>query len=248
MIMSAQKSHYRKFTAMLLAILILLLSVEADNVLAAFTPSLPLYIAVDKTGDVSITSGKLETPAHVVTLGKPLDASALAHLGNNLVVLRMQDQEVVYDMRSYQVSKIEFDRGYYSAAGLYYQGSALIVDVQRLAVLNESTIGLLNNRAGIPVKEGRRSCFDSVFKSGMRAVVQTPVRMRYLPFVPEDVDLNWIGSLRKDEKLIIRDKKCNAGVWLRVQRESGKTGWAKEWGLSEELVERTFIRLPEPDE
>lgn len=96
----------------------------------------------------------------------------------------------------------------------------------------------------IAPESGRRSCQQSAFSEDMYGVVVTPVRLHHRPYIPKNPKSNWAGSLRQGEIVHVLEIYCKKGVWLKVQRQSGSIGWAKEWGLSKDLVETTYI-VPE---
>jgi hypothetical protein len=209
-------------------------------------PPIPLYIAISFQGEISLTSGLLKIPSLIVQTKNLLDASALSALASKTLVVRLNGLDTLYDLHDRSVRLIQFDRGYYQASRLQAWGNALLLETQKTYVMNEKPNASLVNETQVTTETGRRSCFESAFKSGMIGFVSNPVRLRAIPLIPDLVELNWIGSLWQGEKLLIRDRYCNAGVWLRVERSTGTIGWAKEWGLSEELKETTFIAPPPP--
>ncbi|MBN2548308.1 MAG: hypothetical protein JXB15_04055 [Anaerolineales bacterium] len=218
---------------------------QAANPTAKIEKPIPLFIAISHAGEISVTSGDIDVPNRVVVLTTSLDSGVLAQLGGRMLAVRLNGKDTLYDLRKHPVISVQFDRGYYSAVRLSQVGNTLLLEAARTLALNEQPMKGLVNQTNIQTQQGRRSCFESKFKSGMTGAVVNAVRLRALPYVPENVDENWIGSLRKSEKLLIRDRFCNEGVWLLVQRESGRVGWAKEWGLSETLLEKTFIEPAE---
>lgn len=218
---------------------------KAQQITAKVENPVPLFIAISHGGEISLTSGEIDAPTLAVSLSASLDSGVLTQLGGRMLAVRLNGKDTLYDLHKHPVKSIQFDRGYYSAVRLSQLGNTLLLEAARTLALNEQPLKGLVNQTSIQTLQGRRSCFESKFKSGMTGAVVNPVRLRSLPYVPENVDENWIGSLRKSEKLLIRTRYCNAGVWLLVQRESGRIGWAKEWGLSETLQEKTFIEPAE---
>ena len=216
-------------------------------------PAIPLFIAVSHEGELSVTSGLLDAPTLSVRLSITLSDRALKMMTNKILVVRLVDltrtgRDTIFDLKEHPINQIQFDRGYYQASRLTYLGdNTLLLELHRTLYMNQQPMQALVNRTKIQTKNGRISCFETAFRRmGMVGAVVNSVRLRLLPFVPMEVDENWIGSLYKNEQVIVHGRFCNAGMWLRVERASGRIGWAKEWGLSEELNERTFIAPAEP--
>jgi hypothetical protein len=246
--LSQAAKHTARLTRLIIpALLLVILSVSINPVYAVTPtptpkiPPIPLYLGIDQFGAISLTSGYMELPRQVARLKAPAAASQLMLLGEKLFVLRFDGYDTVFDLEKHPVNVINFDRGFYQAVKLSTNNNSLLVEAKRTFVRNDKPDSQLTNLTAIQLQAGRRSCLESAFHSRMDGVVLNPVRLRKYPYIPEDLDLNWIGSLRTREPVYILQTYCNAGSWLRIQRESGRIGWAKEWGLTEELVERTFI-------
>jgi len=231
-------------------IVVLAFSVAPCQPGEAYAPEqrpVPLYFAIDNFGHISATSGDMGVPTRMVVTKKPLSPDILHWMGNRLLIVRFDGKDAIFDLRDHSVNAIQFDRGYYSATHLKTRDNALILEAQRTFVMNEQPMQKLVNDTQITTKTGRRSCLESAFTSrGMYGVVRHAVRLRKQPYVPEDLDENWTGSLRSDERVYVSLTYCNAGVWLKVERYSGRVGWAKEWGLTEDLVEILFIDRYKP--
>jgi hypothetical protein len=204
-------------------------------------PPIALYFAIDHFGTISISTGSAVIPEQVAQLDHNPSVSELNSLGARLLIVRFDNRYSVFNLQGRPVSKITFDRGYYQADRLYAQGVNLVLNTSRAFVRNEAPNEKLHNLANLPVATGRRSCLETAFRSNMKGVVLNPVRLRKFPYIPMELDSNWLGSLQSREVLFILQTYCNAGSWLRIERASGEIGWAKEWGLTEKLQERTFI-------
>lgn len=205
-------------------------------------PPMPLFMAIDHFGTITLTTGEAEQPRRVTRLKAPTSFPVLATLGQNLFVIRFDGYDLIYDLGSRPVGVITFDRGFYKATHLSVLRNALVIEASRTFVRNDTPIATLANPTAAKVETGRRSCLESAFHSRMEGVVVEAVRLRKQPYIPMDLDTNWMGSLRTREKVFVLLTYCNAGSWLRVQDEAGNIGWAKEWGLTEKLIERTFIQ------
>lgn len=204
-------------------------------------PSLPLYMAIDHFGKISLTTGEKEQPRQITRLKAPTSFAVLASLGQNLLVIRFDGYDLIFDLGERPAGVITFDRGFYAAKRLSVLRNALVIEAARTFVRNDTPIAGLANPAAAKVATGRRSCMETAFHSRMEGVVLNAVRLRKEPYIPMELDTNWIGSLRTREKVYILLTYCNAGSWLRVQDEAGNIGWAKEWGLTEKLLETTYI-------
>lgn len=227
---------------LILALLFSLAPAQPGQAAAIPKNPIPLYLAINNFGEISLTSGLMGVPSYVITLTGPLSDEVLNLIGKNLLIVRFDDKEAVYNLQDYPVSSIQFDRGYYNVTQLSASGERTYVQAFRTFVVNEKPIQDLTNTTPLQTITGRRSCFDTAFHTKMYGTVVFPVRLRKEPYVPKCLDMNWKGSLRQNERLWIKSIYCNAGVWLKVERITGTIGWAKEWGLSEALVETTFIR------
>ena len=219
-------------------------------------PPIPLYLSIDQFGRISLTSGvSMEVPRLLSRQGQgpaaaapapwtpsqPYNAPPAPASDAYRIVVRFDGYSYIYDLQKRPISEINFDRGYYQVTQLSRQGNVWEVQAMRTFVRNDIPNAELFNLTATKIKTGRRSCLETAFHSRMWARVSLPVRMRHEPYIPMDLDINWTGSLRSGERIFILITYCNAGSWLRLERESGTIGWAKEWGLTEELVERTFI-------
>lgn len=215
-----------------------------EESLPAQPAPIPLFLAVSHSGQISATSGVMGLPIPKGSMRQSLPDSALNALGRSLLIVRLNGTETIFDLNDHPISEIEFQRGYYRADRLYTSAGRTILEASRVASLVETPIASLSNDTKVKIKTGRMSCFETSFPNNMYGIVVQPVRMREQPFVPWNLDRNWSGSLRQAERVFVLLHYCNAGSWLRIQRESGTLGWAKEWGLTEKLIERTFI-IPE---
>ena len=232
-----------------LAVLLAVLSIAVMPASQAFAdsdepeiPPLPLYLAIDHFGQISLTTGIKEQPRRLTRIKAPTSFPVLATLGENLLVIRFDGYDLIFDLGERPAGVITFDRGFYKATRLSALRNALVIEASRTFVRNDTPDAGLQNPTTAKVKTGRRSCFETAFHSRMNGVVVNAVRLRKEPYIPMELDTNWIGSLRTDEKVFIIITYCNAGSWLRIEDETGNIGWAKEWGLTEALVERTFIK------
>jgi hypothetical protein len=204
-------------------------------------PPIPLYLAIDNFGTLTLTTGEKDQPRWVTRIIAPTSFPVMATLGQNLLIVRFDGYDQIFDLGKRPLGVITFDRGYYKATRLSAYRNALVIEAARTFLRNDAPIAQLQNPTAIKVKEGRRSCLETAFHSRMEGVVLNAVRLRRQPFIPMELDENWKGSLRTREKVYILLTYCNAGSWLRVQDEAGNIGWAKEWGLTEKLVEVTYI-------
>lgn len=206
-------------------------------------PGVPIKLSVDNNGSVSVALEGIELLTPIGTFGVELDLHTPELSGKKVLAVRMKNVDTVYDLQEHTITKIEFEPGYYSAVNIEVRdGSAVILELVRTDSFNPSPTTTLHNPTEIESTTGRRSCSQTAFFSGMKGQVVESVRLRHEPFIPEDVDENWAGSLIKNEVVLVRDIKCNTyGTWLYVERSNGQKGWAKEWGLSRDLVEITFI-------
>ena len=205
------------------------------------TEPVPLYFAIDHFGHVSVTSGIMNVPTRLMVWNKPQTESRLTYFDDLILEVRFDGKIFFYNLRKHSVQLIQFDRGYYSAIRLDRYENRILLEVQRTFVRNDLPAQGLKNQTAIQVITGRRSCLESAFHSRMYGTVVQPVRLRKLPYIPEDLDHNWEASLRAGEIVYIIITYCNAGSWLKIERASGRIGFAKEWGLTEDLIERTFI-------
>ncbi|MEW5871279.1 MAG: hypothetical protein AB1894_18550 [Chloroflexota bacterium] len=227
---------------LILALLFTLAPAQSGQAAAIPKNPIPLYLAINNFGEISLTSGRMGVPNYVITLTGPLPDEVLNLIGKNLLIVRFDNKEAVYNLQDYPLKSIQFDRGYYNVTQLSANGSRTYVQAFRTFVVNEKPIQDLTNFTPLETTTGRRSCFETAFHTKMYGTVVFPVRLRDEPYIPKDLDLNWKGSLRQNERVWIRSIYCNAGIWLQIERITGTIGWAKEWGLSEALVEKTFIR------
>lgn len=240
------KRHIILFSIALAFLLVFGLKWEPDAVAQAAQtppnlPPIPLFFSIDQFGTITVSTGNAVTPEQIARLDHNPTVSELNMLGARLLIVSFDNQFTVYNLQGHPVSKITFDYGFYKADRLITQGTNLVLSTSRTFVRNETPNLKLHNLANLPAATGRRSCLETAFRSRMNGVVLNPVRLRKFPYIPMDLDSNWLGSLQSREVLFVLQTYCNAGSWLRVERASGEIGWAKEWGLTEKLQERTFI-------
>jgi hypothetical protein len=234
--------HFIKLIGLLAAFSLILSACDVLGISPYYkTPGVPIKVAVNNSGEISVAFEGLEFQTPIGTFGVELDLHTPELIDKKILAVRMNNQDIVYDLNGREVTTIEFEPGYYRAINLQIRNNALILELIAVPAFNANPNDNLDNLTNIPVATARRSCSSTVFRNGMTGIVLEPVRLRKEPYIPQNLDDNWINSLQKGEKITILDVKCNDGVWLYVMRIGGEKGWAKEWGLSDDLIEITFI-------
>lgn len=209
-------------------------------------PGVPLRITVNSNAEVGVYFDTVDfaTPIGVFSVDLGLESPEL--VGRKLLAVRIANRDIVYDLMNYQVTTIEFDPGYYSAMRLLYYNDDLIVELIQAGEFTPDPLVGTNNNSGIPITAGRVSCSDTAFRAGMVGKVLSPVSLRSDTVIPADYYSNKIGTLHEGELVDVLDVRCSEGVWLQIQRSDGQVGWAKEWGLTSDMIEKTLIAPAHP--
>jgi hypothetical protein len=207
---------------------------------------IPIKVAVDVSGKVSVSADAIQLSTPIGVFGVDLNLHTPELANKRVFAVRMNGYDTAYDLQDNQVTHIEFQPGHYHAINLQLQDDDLIVELEGTTELNAEPIGELLNSTAVAVSVGRRSCASTAFTPNMRGVVARAVRLRNEPEIPQDVDQNWAGSLKEGESLTVKEVLCREGVWLYVVRDlspsdESSEGWAKEWGLTNDLQEQTYI-------
>jgi len=215
----------------------------------SFKPTLiPVTISLDSNSNLNISFDAISIPTSLGTISVDLGLNTPVLEGKKLLAIRMNGQDTIYDLKEGEVTEITFVPGFYTAVRLHKKDDDLIVELVGTNMLNADPLSKIANEANIPVRIGRRSCSESAVTTGMKGIVVSPVSLRSDTYIPEDYLSNRIGVLQTGEILTILEVNCKGkseGVWLKVRRDTagdGETeGWAKEWGLTNDLQELTLI-------
>lgn len=226
--------HFRSSLILLVVLTLALLPTANGRAEEKKSPdSVTLYLSVSSAGEVNLTAGRMDAPVPGPAAGQPMPPNA--------IIVRSNGADKVFDLKDHPIAWIKFERSYYQATKLSYQDGALLLEITPSSSIVDIPNANLVNTTKVRTRVGDRSCYDSAFATESSAVVAYPVRLRLEPYVPLDINQNWIGSLYRGEKVRVIERFCNGGPWLRVQRLNGGVGWVKEWGLDRWLIQRTFI-------
>jgi hypothetical protein len=219
-------------------------------------PGIPIKLSVDMSGAIKVAfSEELEIQTPIGVFGIDIDLHTPELAGKKVLAVRMNNLDTVYDLSERDITTIELVPGYYQAINLQLRDNMVILELVQsefnpepvLNTTNQTMLNIKNQTEEVDMLVGRRSCSQTAFTSGKSGVVIEDVRLRHEPYIPQDLNQNWIGSLQKGETIRVLEINCNEyGTWLYVERYGGEKGWAKEWGLSPDLIENTYIAPVDP--